>query len=34
VEPVAARAGRHRRQYADYQALYEALAPLFHRRGS
>ena len=34
VEPVAARAERHRRQYADYQALYEALAPLFHRRGS
>ena len=34
VQPVPARAERHRRQYADYQALYEALAPLFHRRGS
>ena len=34
VQPVPARAERHRRQYADYQALYEALAPLFHRRRS
>jgi xylulokinase len=32
VPPVPARAERHRRQYADYQALYAALAPLFHRR--
>jgi xylulokinase len=32
VQPVGARAERHRRQFADYQALYKALAPLFHRR--
>jgi xylulokinase len=34
VQPVAGRRERHRRQYADYQALYQALAPLFHRAGS
>ena len=34
VRPVPARAARHRRQYADYQALYAALAPLYHRAGS
>jgi xylulokinase len=33
VQPVPARRERHRRQYADYQALYQALAPLFHRAG-
>ena len=32
--PVPARAERHRRQYADYQSLYRALAPLFQRAGS
>ena len=31
VRPVAARQPRHRRQYADYQALYAALAPIYHR---
>jgi hypothetical protein len=34
VRPVPARAERHRRQYADYQSLYRALAPLFQRTGS
>lgn len=34
VQPVPTRADRHRRQYADYQSLYRALAPLFHRAGS
>lgn len=33
VQPAPARAPRHRRQYADYQALYAALAPLYHRTG-
>jgi xylulokinase len=33
VQPVPARADRHRRQYADYQFLYRALSPLFHRVG-
>ena len=33
VQPVPARFDRHRRQYADFQALYAALAPLYHRTG-
>ncbi len=33
LQPDPARAPRHRRQYADFQALYAALAPLYHRAG-
>jgi xylulokinase len=33
-EPVEARRARHRRRYADHQALYRALAPIYHRTGS
>jgi xylulokinase len=33
-EPVDGRRARHRRRYADHQALYRALAPIYHRTGS
>jgi xylulokinase len=33
VDPVPARRPRHQRLYADYQALYQALAPHYHRTG-
>ena len=34
VAPDPSRRPRHQRQYGDYQALYRALAPLYHRAGS
>jgi xylulokinase len=34
LQPVPSRRPRHQRQYGDYQALYRALAPLYHRAGS